>query len=150
MRSGTSHALSRCMSKSHALRAAVMIAILSANGPWAFATRVTFFEAPSPNGSDAFSMENVNTYNAWRLAIGETPDFGEDWDGNNWLGNPWQHGQVFDIQNVPTAIFVDGVRFANVAADSDKRAHAHTNPGTPLALRESPSSTAVTHRLAWM
>ena len=121
--------------KSHTLRSAAIVTVLSVNVPCAMATNITFFEAPSATGSTPWNhADNINTYNAWRTAIGETPDFGEDWDGNDWLGNPWVDNVIFDVQDVPGAVFVDGVTFSNVGADSDKHAKADANPGSTLAI----------------
>lgn len=121
--------------KSHTLRVAAIVAILSAPGSSAIATSFTFFEASSNTGSpNWFDADNINTYNAWRTAIGEIPDHGEDWDGQNWLGNPWVNNQLFDVQDIPTAVFVDGVTFSNVGADNGRHAKADDAPGSTPAI----------------
>ncbi len=121
--------------KTHTLRVAAIVTVLLATVPCAMATNFTFFEAPSEKGSPNWDdPDNINTYNAWRLAIGEPPDFGEDWDGNDWLGNPWADNRIFDVQDEPAAVFVDGVTFSNVDADSDKHAKSDANPGSTLAI----------------
>ena len=122
--------------KSHTLRAAAIVTVLLASVPCAMATNFTFFEAPSADGSpNWFDADNLNTYNAWRLAIGEIPDYGEDWDGNDWLGSPWVDNKIFDVQDEPAAVFVDGVTFSNVGADpADKHAKADANPGSTPAI----------------
>ena len=122
--------------KSHILRvAAIIITVLYANVPCAMAVRFTFFEAPSEKGSpNWFDPDNINTYNAWRAAIGETPDYGEDWDGNDWLGTPWVNNTLFDVQDVPTAVFVDGIMFSNVGTDSSRHARSDDNPGGTDAI----------------
>jgi hypothetical protein len=123
------------INKSHTLRAAAIVAVLYANVPSAMAISFTFFEAPSEEGSaNWFDPDNLNTYNAWLVAIGETPDFGEDWDGNDWLGNPWGNDRIFDVQDIPTAVFVDGVTFSNVGADSDRHAKSDNAPGSTDAI----------------
>jgi hypothetical protein len=118
-----------------ALRAASIISLLSAYVPSATATSFDFFEASSAKGSpNWFDPDNLNAYNAWRTAIGEVPDFGEDWDGSDWLGNPWADNRLFDVQDIPTAIFVDGVTFSNVGADSTRHAAADDAPGSTDAI----------------
>jgi hypothetical protein len=125
----------------HTLRATILLTFLSANVPSASALSFSFFEASSAKGSpNWFDADNINAYNAWLTAIGETPDYGEDWDGNDWLGNPWSNNRIFDAQDVPTAVFVDGVTFSNVGADSDRHAKSDDDPG----------STDAIDRFAWM
>ncbi len=88
----------------------------------------------SPQASSWTNAGIVATYNAWLTAIGETPDYGEDWDGKDWQGNNWVDNKLFDIQNVPTAIFTDGVTFGNIGSDSDRRAKADNNIGSTDAI----------------
>jgi len=121
--------------KCFTLRAAFIIVLLSACVPSATATSFDFFEASSAKGSSNwFAPDNLNAYNAWRAAIGEVPDFGEDWDGTDWLGNPWVDNRLFDVQDIATAIFVDGVTFSNVGSDANRHAAADDAPGSTDAI----------------
>lgn len=121
--------------ESSTLRVAAMAAILSSIAPPAMATRFTFFEASSATGSPSwFDPNNIAAFNAWLAAIGETPDFGEDWDGNDWTGSSWANNQLFDVQDIATAVFVDGVTFSNVGADDGRHAKADDAPGSTDAI----------------
>ena len=103
--------------------------------PESAAVLVDVFEAPGAGGYTPWNHPvNVATRNAWLAAIGETPDFCEDWDGLDWQGNPWTDGKIFDIQNVPTAIFTDGITFGNIGAQSDRRARAENSIGGTDAI----------------
>lgn len=96
---------------------------------------VDVYEAPAPDGYTPWNNPgNIATYNAWLAAIGETPDFREDWDGLDWTGNPWVDNKLFDIQNVPGAIFTDGVTFGNIGSDSDRRARSQDSIGSTDAI----------------
>jgi len=100
-----------------------------------FAVLVDVFEAPAANGYSTWNNPaNLAVYNAWLAVIGETPDFREDWDGKDWKGDNWVDEQLFDIQNVPTAIFKDGVTFGNIGAKSNKRAKANNSIGSTDAI----------------
>ncbi len=117
------------------LRVAAIVTVICANVPCAMAVNFTFFEAPSLTGSPNWNdPDNLNTYNAWLLAIGEIPDSGEDWDGNDWLGNPWGNSRLFDAQDVPTAVFVNGITFSNVGVDSGREARSDNDPGSTDAI----------------
>jgi len=130
------------LSKPCTLRAAAILTVLYGNVPCAMAISFTFFEAPSAKGSpNPFDPDNINTYNAWLVAVGETPDFGEDWDGNDWLGNPWVDNRLFDVLDIPTAVFVDDITFSNVGADIDRH-HAKAD--------DAPGSTDAIDLFAWM
>jgi len=99
------------------------------------AALVDVFETPGTKGYKPWNApQNIAMYNAWLAAIQETPDFREDWDGLNWKGKPWEDGKLFDIQDVPTAIFQDGVTFGNIGSASDKRAIAEDNIGSTDAI----------------
>jgi len=100
-----------------------------------FAALVDVFEPTNANGYSPWNHPaNIAAYNAWLAAIGETPDFREDWDKKDWKGSNWTDEQLFDIQNVPTAIFQDGVTFGNIGADSNKRAIANNSIGSTSAI----------------
>jgi len=100
-----------------------------------FSALVDVFEPTDPNGYTTWNhAANIAAYNAWRTAIGETPDFREDWDNKDWKGDNWVDEQLFDIQNVPTAIFQDGVTFGNIGAQSDKRAKSNNSIGSTDAI----------------
>ena len=100
-----------------------------------FAVLVDVFEAPAADGYSTWNHPaNLAAYNAWLTAIGETPDFREDWDSKDWKGDNWVDEQLFDIQNVPAAIFQDGVTFGNIGAQSDRRAIANDSIGSTDAI----------------
>lgn len=96
---------------------------------------VDVFEAPGADGYIPWNhATNIATYNDWLAAVGETPDFKEDWDNKDWQGNSWTDGQLFDIQDVPTAVFADGVSFGNIGAQADRHAIAEDSIGSTDAI----------------
>lgn len=112
------------------------MAILTFSSPAQnFAVLVDVFEPTNPPGYPTWNHPgNLAVYNVWRAAITETPDFREDWDGLDWKGEPWVDEELFDIQNVPTALFKEGVTFGNIGASSNKRAIANDNIGGTDAI----------------
>jgi len=108
----------------------LFFALLSSTAESALLTVYESEQSGNPNSAGI-----VATYNAWLAAIGETPDFGEDWDGLDPWGDPWVDEKIFDFQSDPTAIFADGVTFKNVgAADADKIAQTDDDPGSTDAI----------------
>ena len=84
----------------------------------AHALNVTFFESPSSNGYSTWDdPDNLATHDAWLAAIGETPDYKEDWEGYDWEGKGWYSGRVFDVIEEPGAVFGGGATFSNVGSN---------------------------------
>jgi hypothetical protein len=126
------------------LRNAAIGVILFAAYPCAMAVDFEFFESPSDDGLTPWNHPlNIATYDAWRARVidlyGPTPSwFGEDWDGLAPWGDPWEDDDIFDIQDVPGAVFIDGVTFSNdlpeVPGRADRNAEAENTPGSSPAI----------------
>lgn len=87
----------------------------------------TFFEAPQQGGYNPWNHSaNTAKHNAWLAAIGEAPDYREDWEGNN-----WSNGKMFDSQLTPIT-FGGGAKFSNLGPDGSSRAYASNNANDNL------------------
>ncbi len=94
----------------------------------ASATGFTFFEAPAVGGYLAWNDPgNISTHDAWLAAVGENSDYSENFEGNG-----WSNGDVFDSQVTSTA-FGGGATFSNVGAP-DPNWYAYASDGSANAL----------------
>ncbi|HHL39830.1 MAG TPA: hypothetical protein ENJ37_04940 [Deltaproteobacteria bacterium] len=85
----------------------------------------TFFDSPSKYGYSAWNdPANLATRNAWLAAVGESPDYYQNWEGYAWDGTPWYSGKLFDVVEVPTAVFGGGVTFSNAGPNRNYPAKA--------------------------
>jgi len=77
------------------------------------AASFSFFQGPETGGYSG----GLTAHNDWLSATGEpAPDYYENFEGNDWY-----HGQVFDSQTT-SITFGDDTQFSNVGPDSSSRA----------------------------